>query len=125
MTTYPTTVVDWVLVTLRPDSTTTNNVFRVTGLLHNDGHISFLSPCFDIANGKYFVVIEHRNHVGVMSPNKLSITNGVLTHDFTVNDSYVFINPPSFGQKQKGSKWVMYAGDGKKDTQTTDRKSVV
>jgi hypothetical protein len=120
ITTYPPTVVDWVLLSLRADSLTNTNVFRVTGWLHNDGHISFLSPCFDIANGNYFVVIEHRNHVGVMSPNKVPITNGVLSHDFTVNDSYVIINPPSFGQKQKGSKWVMYAADGKKDTQTTN-----
>jgi hypothetical protein len=120
MTTYPATVVDWVLVTLRVDETTVTPVFRVTGLLHNDGHISFLSPYFDIANGNYHVVIEHRNHVGVMSPNKVPIINGVLTHDFTVNDSYVLINPPSFGQKRKGSNWVMYAGDGKKDTQTTN-----
>jgi hypothetical protein len=120
ITTYPATVVDWVLLSLRSDSTTNANVFRVTGWLHNDGHISFISPCFDFTNGSYFVVIEHRNHVGVMSPNKVLITNGVLTHDFTINDSYVLINPPSFGQKQKGSKWVMYAGDGKKDTPTTN-----
>jgi hypothetical protein len=120
LTTYPATVVDWVLLSLRSDVTVSSTVFRVTGLLHSDGHISFLSPCFDIANGSYYVVIEHRNHVGVMSPNKVPITNGVLTHDFTVNDSYVIINPPSFGQKQKGSKWVMYAGDGKKDTQNTN-----
>lgn len=120
ITTYPATVVDWVLLTLRKDSTTTDSVFRVTGWLHNDGHISFISPCFDIANGNYFIVIEHRNHIGVMSPNRVPIVNGVMAHDFTVNDSYVFINPPSFGQKQKGTKWVMYAGDGKKDTRTTN-----
>ena len=123
ITTYPATVVDWVLLTLRTDATSTNNVFRVTGWLHNDGHISFISPCFDIANGSYYVVIEHRNHVGVMSPNRVLIINGVLTHDFTVNDSYVLINPPSFGQKQKGSKWMMYAGDGKKIL-TTDNYDV-
>jgi uncharacterized protein (DUF2141 family) len=120
ITTYPATVVDWVLLSLRSDSTTNANVFRVTGWLHSDGHISFLSPCFDFANGNYFVVVEHRNHVGAMSPNKVPITNGVLTHDFTTNDSYVLTNPPSFGQRQKGSKWVLYAGDGKKDTQTTN-----
>jgi hypothetical protein len=120
ITTYPSTVVDWVLVTLRPDSTTTANSFRVTGWLHNDGHISFISPCFTLTNGAYFVVIEHRNHVGVMSPNKVAIVNGAMSHDFTINDSYVLINPPSFGQKQRGSKWTMYAGDGKKDTYVTN-----
>ena len=120
ITTYPATVVDWVLVSLRLDSTTNANAFRVTGWLHNDGHISFISPCFDLANGSYFVVIEHRNHVGVMSPNKVLVQSGTMVQDFTINDSYILTNPPSLGEKAKGGKWVMFAGDGKKDTYTTN-----
>lgn len=115
ITTYPSTVVDWVLVSLRSDSTTSTSLFRVTGWLHSDGHISFLSPCFTLTNGAYFIVIEHRNHVGVMSSNKALVRNNILTYDFTTTDSYVKTNPPSFGQKLKGTKWTMYAGDGKKN----------
>jgi hypothetical protein len=37
-----------------------------------------------------------------------------LTHDFTLADSYTTTNPPSFGQKVKGGKFVMYAGDLRK-----------
>jgi hypothetical protein len=48
------------------------------------------------------------------------IQSNVLTHDFTLNDSYVMINPPSFGQKLKGSKWVMLTGDGQKNTPITN-----
>jgi hypothetical protein len=120
ITTYPSTVVDWVLVSLRTDSTSSTNVFRAAGWLHRDGHISFITPCFNIANGSYFVLVEHRNHVGVLSPTKVTAINSLITQDFTTNDSYIRVNPPSFGQKLKGSKWVMLSGDGRKDTPTTN-----
>jgi hypothetical protein len=120
VTTYPTTVVDWVLISLRTDSTSSTNAFRMAGWLHSDGHVSFITPCFNIPNGSYFVLVEHRNHVGVLSPTKLTAINSLITQDFTTNDSYIRTNPPSTGQKLKGGKWVMLSGDGKKDTPTTN-----
>jgi hypothetical protein len=120
ITTYPATVVDWVLISLRTDSTSSTSAFRMAGWLHKDGHVSFITPCFDIPNGSYFVLVEHRNHVGVLSPTKVTAINSLITQDFTTNDSYIRINPPSTGQKLKGTKWVMMSGDGKKDTPTTN-----
>jgi hypothetical protein len=113
---YPATVTDWVLVSLRTDETKASTVFRAAALLHEDGTISFLSPCISVPNGSYYVLVEHRNHMGVMSPTPVPVTNGVLTHDFTLADSYTTSNPPSFGQKTKGGKFVMYAGDLRKTT---------
>jgi hypothetical protein len=120
--TYASTVVDWVLVSIRTDNlNASSTIYKVAGLLHDDGRIEFINPCFNLpVNGTFYVVIEHRNHMGVMSPTALSIVNGKITFDFTTLDSYIVTNPPSFGQKQIGSKWVMYAGDGKKNTQTTN-----
>jgi hypothetical protein len=120
--TYTPTVVDWVLVSIRTDNVNVSStIYKAAALLHDDGHIEFINPCFNLPiNGKFYVVIEHRNHMGVMSPTALNIVNGRLTFDFTTLDSYIVTNPPSFGQKQIGSKWVMHAGDGKKNTQTTN-----
>ena len=120
ITTYPPTVVDWVLVRLRTDSLTPTNVFSAAGWLHANGTVTFPSSCFAITDGSYFVVVEHRNHVGVMSPTRVAVQNGVLSQDFTVGDSYATINPPSFGQKLKSTKWMMYSCDGKKNTVTTN-----
>jgi hypothetical protein len=120
ITTYPPTVVDWVLVSLRTDSTSSTNIFRAAGWLHTDGNISFSPSCFTIPNGSYFVLIEHRNHIGVLSPTKIPIVSNTLTQDFTLNESYIRTNPPSFGQRQKGTKWVMFAGDGQKSTPITN-----
>ena len=121
VTTYAPTVVDWVLVTVRTNMTLASKIYSAAALLHDDGHIEFIDSCFNMPiNGTYFVVIEHRNHIGVMSPAAMSIVDGKIAFDFTNADSYIVTNPPSFGQKQVGSKWTMYAGDGKKTTQTTN-----
>ncbi|MBD2699171.1 hypothetical protein IC229_00885 [Spirosoma sp. BT702] len=116
--TYAADIVDWVLVSLRTDSLTTQSVFKAAGLLHNDGKITFVKPCFTIPAGSYFAVIEHRNHMGVMSSRKVNVTNNSFTFDFTQQDSYVITDPPSFGQILIDGKWMMYGGDGKKDIYT-------
>jgi Bacterial Ig domain len=116
MTAYPTTVVDWVLVSLRTDSTKASKVLSVAGLLHSDGHISFVNPCFTLPSGSFYVVIEHRNHMGVMSHVKVPVSAGKITYDFTAQQSYQLTNPPSFGEKQVGNKFVMYGADGSKAT---------
>jgi Bacterial Ig domain len=119
--TYAADIVDWVLVSLRSDSTTaTSTVWKAAGLLHSDGTITFTQPCFRFPLGSYFALVEHRNHLGVMSPVKLPVVNGILTFDFSTADSYIRTNPPSFGEKLKGGKYLMYAGDGKKTTATTN-----
>ncbi len=116
ITAYPTTVVDWVLVSLRTDSTKASKALSVAGLLHSDGHISFVNPCFTLPSGSFYVVIEHRNHMGVMSHVKVPVSAGKITYDFTAQQSYQLTNPPSFGEKQVGTKFVMYAADGSKAT---------
>ena len=116
--TYAGTVVDWVLVSLRTDSLlASSTVLRKAALLHDDGHLIFTDACYSLPTGTYFIVIEHRNHMGVMS-RKVNVQSNTLTFDFTQQDSYIIDNPPSFGQIQVNGKWMMHAGDGKKDTFT-------
>ena len=116
---YPNTVVDWVLVSLRTDSVSVSNVWKGAGLLHDDGTITFIQPCYTINTtaSALFVVVEHRNHLGVMSPTKVPIVAGKISFDFTQQDSYVTTDPPSFGQIKDATtnKWLMYAADGNKD----------
>jgi large repetitive protein len=123
MTTYDANVTDWVLVSLRTDNVSAANVLRVPALLMKDGTVKFINPCFSVANGNYFVVIEHRNHMGVMSPSAVPVVGGVINFDFTTGNSLLTTNvnnPPAFGQKLVGTKWSMYAGESKKTTPTTN-----
>jgi Bacterial Ig domain/Bacterial cadherin-like domain len=114
---YAADIVDWVLVSLRSDSLSIASVLKVAGLLHADGSVTFVNPCFTIPNGSYYVLVEHRNHMGVMSDKKVTVTSGTLTYDFTTKDSYAQNNPPTYGQKVKGGKYVMYAAEHKKALQ--------
>ncbi len=120
MSSYAPDIVDWVLVSLRTDSLTTQSVFKAAGLLHSDGRITFVRPCFTIPSGSYFAVIEHRNHMGVMTPRKVAVSSNAISFDFTQQDSYMITDPPSFGQINLDGKWLMYGADGKKDSFTDD-----
>jgi hypothetical protein len=123
ITHYDSTVVDWVMVTVRSDSASADSVvMRKAGLLHQDGHVDFVDNCWSLPfNKRYFVVIEHRNHMGVMSPTgQLLARGGVIRHDFTQFNGYIVVNPNSTGQKLMGGKWTMLACDGKKNTYTNN-----
>ncbi len=111
---YPSTVVDWVLVSLRTGTASNTTVCQRAGLLHSDGSITFEagSDCCNInISQSYYVVIEHRNHLIVMSDKAIPVTGGNISYDFRSNQSY--INLFGFGQKQVGvGVYLMYAGNG-------------
>ncbi len=110
---YPPEVVDWVLVSARTDTST---VSRTAAWLLKDGQIQFLQPLFDelhAAPDSIYIVIEHRNHMGVMSPEKLPVKSDIITWDFTTQDSYT---SSSTGQAMLNNlRWGMLAGDANND----------
>ena len=90
----PSNIVDWVLVQLR----TTSNGAAITShsaFLNKDGRIvdddgTTGEIKLNAAEGDYYIVVKHRNHLAVMSANKISLnsTNSTL-YDFTTgSDKY-------------------------------------
>lgn len=71
----PNGIIDWVLVSLREDLSESSEVARRAGLLKSDGTIVDLDGTtplvFVIHKGEYFVVIEHRNHLPIISSTKV------------------------------------------------------
>ncbi|MEO1436098.1 MAG: Ig-like domain-containing protein, partial [Bacteroidota bacterium] len=111
---YDAGVVDWVLVSFRTGTGATTTVAQGNGLLYADGHVEFIEPCI-LRKGQVeevYIVVEHRNHMGVMSDTLVSITtDNELIHDFRQTESYR--TTTSFGQKQvEPGTYVMFAGDG-------------
>ncbi|MEM6724345.1 MAG: PA14 domain-containing protein [Bacteroidota bacterium] len=109
---YDPEVVDWVLISFRSGTSAGSTVKQVTGLLYADGHIELMEPqklLGSDGNG-YYIVIEHRNHMGVMSPTKVSLNGTDLIYDFRSTDSY--LGGPSFGQKEiEPGVFALIAGD--------------
>lgn len=119
---YQSNVVDWVLVSLRENSPSVQNtVFKTAALVQNDGVVVLVgTPPVLEANQSYYVVIEHRNHLGVLSHVPVSIQNGSLMYDFTTQNSYTATNPVSVGEKQIGTVFAMHSCDGNKNLPNQD-----
>ncbi len=115
-------VVDWILVSARTDVARDTEIARTAALLLKDGTIQFVDKCA-LANvdGTAHFVVEHRNHMGIMTEQTLSPTNKSVTYDFSQNDTYTG-GGTGVGQKQLPSgAWVMLAGDGdQSDTPSYD-----
>ncbi len=117
---YSSNVVDWVLVALRNGpSASAQIVCQRAGLLYRDGHIEFVNDgncCVLDQGATYYLTIEHRNHLIVMSHTALPIVNGKITYDFRNKES--FIDDPLqigvfVGQKQiQNGVFAMFAGNG-------------
>ncbi|WP_169704621.1 GEVED domain-containing protein [Runella slithyformis] len=111
---YPLNTVDWVLVSLRtgPQNASTT-VFRTAALLLSNGNVSFLSSCPVLpTNQPYYIAVEHRNHMGVVSHQAISVNNNTLSYNFSTRQSYIPAGSPANGQKQlAGGIYVLYAAD--------------
>ena len=119
---YQANIVDWVLISLRKNSPSVDSTaFRTAALLRDDGQIVLVGQPPNLAsNQPYYVVIEHRNHLGVMSHVPVPLQNGVLTYDFTTQNSYTNTDPASIGQKQIGTVFAMHCCDGNKELPNQD-----
>ena len=85
---YSADVVDWVLVSARTDIARNTEIERTAALLLKDGTIQFADRCA-LANvdGTVHFVVEHRNHMGIMTAQNLDIDNKSVTFDFSQNDT--------------------------------------
>jgi len=119
-----TNIVDWLLVELRDAATATaatsaTIIAQQAAFLLQDGSIVGMDGTsrlsFDnIINENMFVVIKHRNHLGIMSANPLVKTDGYYAYAFS--DAAGNIYGGAAGAKQLETfgqeVWGMIAGDG-------------
>lgn len=84
--TMPANIVDWVLVELRSQADPSLVVSRRAFFLRSDGHVVDFSGNtllnWGAISGNFYVSVNHRSHIGVISAQPVNITSGV-TYDFT------------------------------------------
>ncbi|MBO3116813.1 hypothetical protein J4050_08645 [Winogradskyella sp. DF17] len=89
-------IVDWIWVELRDPNTDTTIISSTSGLLQRDGDVvdvDGISPLsFDVPIGSYYVVVNHRNHLGVMTANPFNFDAAFSTVDFTDSSTVAFGN---------------------------------
>ncbi len=107
---YPVGTVDWALVSLRTSPLASDEVGKGAVLLLDDGTTyENLSVDLEASIDELYIMVEHRNHLPVMTPMPISIVNGMVSYDFTQADSYS--SGVGQGQKSMGSNWVLFAAN--------------
>jgi uncharacterized protein (DUF1501 family) len=111
--TLPPDTVDWLLLELRDANDFSNVIERQAVLVRKDGFViqtdGTLGANFANVNvGNYHLAVFHRNHLAILSANKVELDNTTLVQDFTLSTS------SAFGQNQLksiGGKFALFAGD--------------
>jgi len=114
-------IVDWILMEVRnavdaESATSGTMIFCQAAFILNDGSIVDLDGTsnleFNVHNNyNNFVVIYHRNHLGIMSAEDLSHSGWVYSLDFTTGSGQSY----NSGQKDLGGVWGMFAGNADGD----------
>ncbi|WP_420573674.1 LamG-like jellyroll fold domain-containing protein [Kordia sp.] len=80
-------IVDWVKLELRDATNNSTIIAETSALLQRDGDVVSLdgfSPItIAVGHDDYFVVIKHKNHLGIMTSVPIALTNIPTTIDFT------------------------------------------
>ena len=111
---YPSDVTDYVLVSLRSGVGVATEVCKMAAAVMADGQVLFFEGgtcCEADTQGSYYIVIEHRNHLPVMSHQPINFVNRILSYDFRSQDSYKRL----FGKGQTEvvyGVFAMLAGNG-------------
>ena len=80
-------IVDWIWVELRDATTNTTILDSQSALLQRDGDVVGVdgtsSLVFNLAADNYYVVLKHRNHLGIMTNATVSLSGTTTVVDFT------------------------------------------
>lgn len=108
---YTSDMVDWMLVSFRTAPEKSSEINRTAGVLNKNGSIYFLGcPLDDPGIDSVYVVVEHRSHLGIMSPTPFPIEDNAFAYDFRTGNSYK-VGPGSGQKLLPTGEWCMFAGD--------------
>ncbi len=120
----PENVVDWVLVEFRDaeeasSATSSTVVGQIAAFITIDGTIISstgqpLIPFNHIVQEGLFVVVWHRNHLGIMSANPLDVVDGIYNYDYSSAADQVYGGNVAHKELTAGI-WGMVAGDANAD----------
>jgi Zn-dependent metalloprotease len=118
-------IVDWVFLELRDDANPVQVLATRSALLQRDGDVvgvDGMSPVrFNVpTDSSYFLAVRHRNHLGVQLGSAVEYpVCDVVQTDFTTTppEGFFDFNGLNPAQKTVSGKYVLWAGNGRIDTQ--------
>lgn len=117
-------IVDWIYVEVRdtmpqPGSPPMSVAARRAGFLKTDGSIVDTSGADplgfpSLSPGTYYLVVDHRNHIRVMSASGISDASDTLSYDFTDNLAKAYSEGPD-AMKSLSGFFGLFSGDASRD----------
>ncbi len=102
--------IDWVLISFRSETSAATEEHRTAALVLENGKVHFVDECLNLfVNNGYYIVIEHRNHLDVMSPAITTYYDEYITYDFSLQNSFNTGNTGSI--EVSPGFWVMIQND--------------
>ena len=123
-------IIDWVWVELRDEASSSTIVNSRSALLQRDGDVVALdgvsSLPIDGVNGNYFVAVNHRNHLGIMSLNPIALNVISTPIDLSSGTDSVLGGANAVVEVSTGI-FAMYGGDfdGNEQVQNFDLSATV
>ncbi|WP_375239221.1 hypothetical protein, partial [Aurantibacter sp.] len=113
-------IVDWVWLELRNQADNTTVLASTSALLQRDGNVvatdGISSITFNLPNDNYYIAIKHRNHLGIITANTITLSGTPVSVDFTDAN-----NPITYGTNAQTfitstpNVLGMWAGDANND----------
>jgi hypothetical protein len=113
-------VVDWVLIELRDaanagSATPSTRIARKAAFILKDGSVvgtdgSSILQFNNSFNQQLFIIVWHRNHLGIMTANGVTASGGVYVYDFSTSETKVYGGSAGY-KALNGGLWGMVAGD--------------
>jgi len=118
--TIPNNVVDWVLIELRTDTAASTSFDTLIAFLGADGSVLGMNgktlQWQNPIQGPVIFIINHRNHLPIMSNSALVMRNFIYEYDFTTGSNKYFVQNNSIGvldgtDNSGNKKYFMIPGD--------------
>jgi len=122
-------IVDWVWVELRDAIDNTTVIESRSALLQRDGDVVGVDGVsalrFNSPVGNYYLMIAHRNHVGILSANTVSLSGTVTAIDFSADSALVTGGINGIADMGDGT-FALFSGDysGDGQIQNSDKIAV-
>jgi len=112
-------IVDWVHVEIRNTDAAYTKVATQNALIQRDGDIVDVNGnplTFNcVCPGNYYVVVKHRNHLGVMTASSLALTSTSTVVDFTTGSVWTKPGLINAARETNGTYSLLWPGDTRTD----------
>ncbi len=122
-------IVDWVWIEIRSNSNESSNEFATSALIQRDGDIVDIDGVsavkIELPVGSYYVVLSHRNHLGVRT-NDYVLFSGADVNINLSNNSALVLGDLNAIKVMSDGTFALFAGDynGDGQIQNTDKNAV-